>query len=230
MDEREINLFFLAVFLQKRPLRDSWSGSGFETRAPSQYGWRPPAHVKFRVTGTSGWGGRWWSRGPCSSVLRRQLGSTASLCFAALSHANTQRCTVSFQVTPGPEHTRASWAAPAAGHIHNQSVLSSQGGGTPGVVECQGLFVLFWLAPTWQELIFLLMTPCCEKAASAGRAWVRGEGAALRLCGPKWGGNAGGDGLEGLHYTESFWRNLSERAQNILPVNCPAFFSCFGNC
>lgn len=55
------------------------------------------------------------------------------------------------------------------------------------------------------------MTPCCEKAASEGRAWVRGEGTGITfLQPPRAGGgrcSAGtrvGEGLEGLNYIESF--------------------------
>jgi hypothetical protein len=75
-------------------------------------------------------------------------------------------CQPSLQTPSGPGRAFEGSAQPSRtvlpSHIHNQSVLPPRAAGTRGVVECQGLFVLFWLAPTWQELIFLLMTSCCE--------------------------------------------------------------------
>ena len=180
--------FFLAVFLQKRPLRDSWLWE--ESSIPIRMETSRAREIQScwdlrmgRVVVVSG---------PCSATLRRQLGCTASLCFAALiSRKHPTVHGVLCESLPGRSTRGPPGLRPRPATFITNLYSPPRAAGTPGVVECQGLFVLFWLAPTWQELIFLLMTPCCEKTASAGRAWVRGEGAALRLCGPKWGRERG---------------------------------------
>lgn len=157
-----------------------------------------------------------------------------------LSYTNTQWCTLSFSSHSWVRAHAWPFRAASAAVIFITNLYSpSQGSGDSGSCWVSGLIVPFWLAPTWQELIFLLMTPCCEKAASEGRAWSEGEGTGITFLQPPRGvgallcGNKGrGEGLEGLNYIESFlkkpFRESPEHPSHKL--SCFFFLFCFGIC
>lgn len=151
MDEREINLFFLAVFLQKRPLRHSWSGSGYEKRAPSPI--RFLSEKRMETSRAREILCYWNLR---MGVGGGGLGGHAAQCFGGnsavppasasqpLSYTNTQWCTLSFSSHSRGRGTRGPPGLPPRPAIFITNLYSPpRAAGTPGVVECQGLFVLF---------------------------------------------------------------------------------------
>lgn len=160
--------------------------------------------MKFSVFGTSGWVRR-GSWGPCRSMFRRQLGCTASLCLAVLIlHKHPMVYVVLFKSLPGPEHTRPFRAAPAAGHIHNQSVLSSQGSGDSGSCWVSGFICAILISTNLAGAYFPSNDPVLWEGSFRGKglgqrggdrhyvsaAPKRGWGALL--CGNKGRWRAGG--------------------------------------